>query len=63
MDINRVKIGENIHFCSIIDKRYKTNSISLNFVTKLSDDTVSAYALIPALSKMLNGMYKADIES
>ena len=77
MNIIREKIGENIHFCAICDERYKTANISVNFVTSLDEDTVSAYALIPSLidksnanypeydefSKMLNGMYKADIEA
>ena len=77
MNIKREKIAKNVHFCGITDKRYKTNSISINFITNLSLDTASANALSAYLldksnseykeydefAKLLNSMYKAEIYS
>lgn len=77
MNIKREKIAENVYFCGVTDKRYKTNQISINFITNLSLDTASANALAAYLldksnsqyseydefAKYLNSLYKAEIYS
>ena len=43
----RTSIGDRIFFNSIIDKRYKTNRVSVNLILPLERDKVSVRALIP----------------
>ncbi len=44
---NREKLGNGIHYTSIINKRQKTNTIIIHLVTKLSPETASLNAIIP----------------
>lgn len=46
---NRTKIGDNIHFSTIVDSRYKLNSVKINFLTKLDEKTASLNAIIPKI--------------
>lgn len=46
-----VQIANGVGFSSIIDKRFKTNKIAINFITALNEKTVTANAIIPALLK------------
>ena len=45
------KIGEGITFSSVTDKRFKTNRLSIHFITELKKDTVTVNALIPQVLK------------
>lgn len=47
VDYKREMIGEGIGLSVIRDKKFKTNMISVNFMTKLSKETASVNALIP----------------
>jgi len=44
--LNRVEIGPNFFFNSIIDKRYKSNRISVNLFVPLEESTATEYALL-----------------
>ena len=46
-NLHRTSIGDHIFFNSIIDKRYKTNRVSVNLVLPLERDKVSVRALLP----------------
>lgn len=75
--LSRVNIGDGISFSSVVDQRFKTNRISINFVTPLNKDTVSANAILPSILKkghkgcdnftefnrLLENLYGARIES
>ncbi|WMJ23328.1 insulinase family protein [Paludicola sp. MB14-C6] len=50
-NFNSIEIAEGVHFNSIIDKRFKTNKISINFITELKKETVTSNAIIPFLLK------------
>lgn len=45
----REKIGEGIHFTTLINKSQKLNSIFINLLTPLSMETVSENAIIPRI--------------
>lgn len=45
----RTAIGDGIWFNSVIDRRYKTNRISVSFVLPLERETASVYALLPSI--------------
>ena len=47
--LNRTAISDQVFFSSIIDKRYKTNRISVNLILPLAKETASVNALIPSL--------------
>ncbi|MDY3988225.1 MAG: insulinase family protein [Massilioclostridium sp.] len=47
--LKREKIAEGVYFNSIIDKRFKTNRISVNLFLKLDKETATAYAVLPFL--------------
>ncbi len=49
--LKSIEIANGVNFNTIIDKRFKTNRISINFVTELRADTVTVNALIPQLLK------------
>lgn len=53
MDCNfkTVNIADGVQFNSIIDKRFKTNKISINFITELKKETATSNAIIPFLLK------------
>lgn len=44
-------IANGVGFNSVIDGRFKTNRISINFITELKNETVTANAIIPYLLK------------
>ncbi len=44
---NRIEIGENIHFTSITDPKFKHNRLSLNFIMPLQRETASENAVVP----------------
>lgn len=46
-NLQRTSIGDRIFFNSIIDKRYKTNRVSVNLILPLERDKASVRALIP----------------
>jgi len=43
----REKIGEGIHYTTLINKRQKTNTMFIHLITPLSQDSVSGNAVIP----------------
>ncbi|MEG0692048.1 MAG: insulinase family protein, partial [Oscillospiraceae bacterium] len=49
--LKSIEIANGVSFNTIIDKRFKTNRISINFVTELKNETVTVNALIPQLLK------------
>lgn len=49
--LKSIEIASGVIFNTIIDKRFKTNRISINFVTELKAETVTVNALIPQLLK------------
>lgn len=57
MDIKRTEIGKGIHFCTIRDERYKNNRITVNFMTPINEENVSANAVIPNLIDKNNSVY------
>ncbi len=44
---NRERIGDGIHFTTLINKRQKTNTILIHLLTPLSYETASVNAIIP----------------
>ncbi len=44
---DRIEIGENIHFTSITDPKFKHNRLSLNFILPLKRETASENAVVP----------------
>lgn len=49
--LKSIEISSGVNFNAITDKRFKTNRISINFVTKLDKKLVTTNALIPQLLK------------
>jgi len=47
--LNRKQIADGVYFSKITDSRFKQNLISVNFLTQLSDETVSLNAVIPGV--------------
>lgn len=72
---SREKIGDGIYFSSIVNECQKTNSIFVQLVTKLSEDTAALNAVIPyvlsnssdkyrtvtSLSRKLSELYGASL--
>lgn len=48
-ELNRHKLGEGVCFSSIQDQKFKHNCISVNLITPLEEDTVTANAILPYL--------------
>ncbi len=77
MEINREKISEGINLTTIIDPKFKSNSIYIRLISKLDASTVSEYAIIPnllitsnstfrtrtELTKKLSGLYGAGLST
>jgi len=75
--LNRKEIGDKIHFNSIIDKKFKHNRLSVNFVTPLSKEAASQNAVVPfilrkgcreypdftALNEKLSELYGATLSA
>ncbi|MFZ2539886.1 MAG: insulinase family protein [Oscillospiraceae bacterium] len=49
--LKSIEIANGVIFNTITDKRFKTNRISINFITQLKAETVTVNALIPQLLK------------
>lgn len=56
-NLNRIEIAKGVHFSAFSDPRYKTNRISINFITTLSEESAALGALIPNLLKQSNAKY------
>lgn len=54
----REEIAQNVFFSSVTDSRYKTNRISVNFMTPLTKQTVTENALLSAMIRKSNTEYK-----
>lgn len=48
-ELNRVRLAEGVHFTSIRDRKFKHNCISVNLLTPLEEETVTANAVLPFL--------------
>ena len=48
-ELRRIKLGDGVHFSSIQDPKFKHNCISVNLITPLEEDTVTAGAILPYL--------------
>ncbi len=48
-ELNRVRLGEGVHFTSIRDRKFKHNCISINLLTPLEEETVTVNAILPYL--------------
>lgn len=55
--LKSVSIADGVKFNSVIDKRFKTNKISINFITELNKETVTENAIIPSLLKKGTNKY------
>jgi predicted Zn-dependent peptidase len=72
----RTSCGNEVYFNCILDSRFKTNRISVQFVVPLREETAAAYALLPnilrkrsanypdfsAFNRMLAAMYGAYVD-
>ena len=77
MDHNRIEIGDNIGFSTIIDKKFKSSLLTVRFITSLDkqtssdnvmafsllSDTNSRYRTIAGLSEALSELYGSSISS
>lgn len=52
--MKREELLPGVHFTGISDARYKKNTISVNFISRLSEETAGANALIPMLLSKSN---------
>jgi len=48
-ELNRTRLGEDVFFTSIRDRKFKHNCISVNLLTPLEEETVTANAILPYL--------------
>lgn len=48
-ELRRVKLGEGVYFSSVRDRKFKHNCLSVNLITPLDEDTVTAGAILPYL--------------
>ena len=58
MIYKRSDLGNNIGFNSIIDKKFKTCSLAVYFLTELSDDTAAANNLAASILTVSSSKYK-----
>ncbi len=49
--LKSISIADGVSFNSVIDERFKTNKISINFINELNDNTVTTNAIIPYILK------------
>lgn len=59
---NREKIGDGIHFTTIINERQKTNTVIVHLVTELAEDTAALNAIIPYVLSGSSDEYKTVTE-
>ncbi len=55
-------ISDGIKIKTIIDKKFKSNLITIRFITKLNEKTVSQNAIIPNVLVTTNSTYKTRME-
>lgn len=58
MDHNRIGLGNGIGFTTIIDSKFKTSSLSINFITELSENTDALNTLGMGVLTMSSSRYK-----
>lgn len=58
----REKIGEGIHFTTIINKCQKANTVAVYFVTELKEETASLNAIVPYIISNSSNEYKTVTE-
>lgn len=49
MEVTRTKLAEGVYFTYLPARKFKTSLLSAQFVTPLTEETASAYALLPAV--------------
>lgn len=59
---NREKIGDGIHFTTIINGCQKTNTIAVYFVSELKEETASLNAIVPYIISNSSDEYKTVTE-
>ncbi|MBR1592733.1 MAG: insulinase family protein [Ruminococcus sp.] len=62
MKYNRTEISDKIGFSSVIDPKFKTNLLTVRFITSLGKETVSANALGIGILSDANGRLKTIAE-
>ncbi len=62
MKYNRSEFAGNIGFSSVIDSKFKTSSLSVRFITKLSSDKAADYAVGAGVLTSSNSEYKTYAE-
>lgn len=62
MTYNREQITGNIGFTSIIDSKFKTNTIKINFITNMSADKAAENSLAVGILATSNSKYKTLAE-
>ena len=62
MTYNREQIAGNIGFTSIIDSKFKTNTIKINFITNMSADKAAENSLAVGILATSNSKYKTLAE-
>ncbi|MDR0821593.1 MAG: insulinase family protein [Oscillospiraceae bacterium] len=56
-NLQRTRLADGIHFNSFTDDRYKVNRVSVAFMTKQSNDTAAAYALLANILTKKNATF------
>ncbi len=59
---SRVEISDGIAFTSVIDRKFKTNTVRIKILSKLSEETASLNALALGLVASSNGRYPSHTE-
>lgn len=62
MKYNRSELAGNIGFSSVIDSKFKTSSLSVRFITRLSSDKAADYAVGAGVLTSSNSKYKTFAE-
>lgn len=62
INIKQDKLSSGINITTIEDPKFKTNCITIRFITKMDAKTASAYALIPNVLISCNAKYKTRTE-
>lgn len=75
--VSRIQLGEGVFLTRIEDPKFKTNSVSVRFISKLAPETSAAFSLAPAvlttsnkkfptrtaLSEKLSALYGASLST
>lgn len=62
INLNKQKLSDGVNFTTIIDPKFKSNHITIRFISKLDESTVSEFALVPNLLVTSNSTYKTRTE-